>query len=151
MNKKLSSLRALFFGLALVILSPVLHAEQKVVQSGYEIHYSAIPSSFLTPEVAQAYGLTRSRVMALLNIAVLKINEDGSTTPVNALVSGEAKNLVQQVKYLQFRQIKEVDAIYYISTFRFSNEEQLTFDINVQPDPNQPAIKLRFSQTFYEG
>lgn len=149
--KKLPSLSALFFGLALVILSTELRAEQKVVQSGYEVHYSAIPSSFLTPEVAQAYELTRSRVMALLNIAVLKINEDGSKTPVNALVSGEAKNLVQQVKYLQFRQIKEVDAIYYISTFRFSNEENLTFDIDVQPDPNKPAIKVRFSQTFYEG
>ncbi len=146
--KLTSAITGLIWLFSLFILP--LQAEQKIVQAGYEVHYSAIPTSFLTPEVAKSYELTRSRVMALINIAVLKINADGSTTPVNALVSGEAKNLIQQVKPLQFHKVLEGEAIYYISSFRFSNEERLDFNLSVQPDPNKEPINVSFSQTFYE-
>ena len=125
-------------------------AEQSLTENGFEIHYNAFNSGFLTPEVAQANNLTRSKVMALLNISVLKIDSDGAKTPTTAIISGEAKNLLQQVKTLEFRKIDEGDAIYYLSSFRFSDEEQLNFEVQVQPDPNQSPITLRFSQTFYE-
>lgn len=125
-------------------------AEQSLTQNGYEVHYNAFNSGFLTPEVAQANGLTRSKVMALLNVSVLKIEDDGSRRPVNALVSGEAKNLIGQIKTISFKKIDEGDAIYYLGSFRFSDEELLNFDLDVQPDPNQSAISVRFSQTFYE-
>lgn len=125
-------------------------AEQSLTQNGYEVHYNAFNSGFLTPEVAQANGLTRSKVMALLNVSVLKIEDDGTKRPVNALVSGEAKNLIGQIKTISFKKIDEGDAIYYLGSFRFSDEEMLNFDLDVQPDPNQSPISVRFSQTFYE-
>jgi hypothetical protein len=125
-------------------------AEQSLTQNGYEVHYNAFNSGFLTPEVAQANGLTRSKVKALLNVSVLKLENDGSKRPVNALVSGEARNLIGQIKRISFKKIDEGDAIYYLGEFRFSDEELLNFDLEVQPDPNQSAIKVRFSQTFYE-
>src|SRR5210317_1710479 len=136
--------------LCVALVAPLSQAEQSLTQNGYEVHYNAFNSGFLTPEVAQANGLTRSKVMALLNVSVLKIGDDGSKKPVNALVSGEAKNLLQQVKTLSFKKIDEGDAIYYLSSFRFSDEELLNFDLEIQPDPNQSPIKVRFSQTFYE-
>lgn len=131
-------------------LFSVAQAEQSLVQGDYEVHYNAFNSGFLTPEVAQANGLTRSKVMALLNISVLKIGSDGVKKPVNALVSGEAKNLIGQVKTINFSKIDEGDAIYYLGSFRFSDEELLKFDLQVQPDPNLSPINVRFSQTFYE-
>jgi hypothetical protein len=127
-----------------------VQAEQSLTQNGYEVHYNAFNSGFLTPEVAQANGLTRSKVMALLNVSVLKIADDGTKRPVNALVSGEAKNLIGQIKTISFKKIDEGDAIYYLGSFRFSDEEMLNFDLDVQPDPNQSPISVRFSQTFYE-
>ena len=127
-----------------------VQAEQSLTQNGYEVHYNAFNSGFLTPEVAQANGLTRSKVMALLNVSVLKIEDDGTKRPVNALVSGEAKNLIGQIKTISFKKIDEGDAIYYLGSFRFSDEEMLNFDLDVQPDPNQSPISVRFSQTFYE-
>lgn len=127
-----------------------VQAEQSLTQNGYEVHYNAFNSGFLTPEVAQANGLTRSKVMALLNVSVLKIGDDGTKRPVNALVSGEAKNLIGQIKTISFKKIDEGDAIYYLGSFRFSDEEMLNFDLDVQPDPNQSPISVRFSQTFYE-
>lgn len=131
-------------------LFSVAQAEQRLVQGDYEVHYNAFNSGFLTPEVAQANGLTRSKVMALLNISVLKIGTDGVKKPANALVSGEAKNLIGQVKTINFSKIDEGDAIYYLGSFRFSDEELLKFDLQVQPDPNLSPINVRFSQTFYE-
>lgn len=127
-----------------------VQAEQSLTQNGYEVHYNAFNSGFLTPEVAQANGLTRSKVMALLNVSVLKIADDGTKRSVNALVSGEAKNLIGQIKTISFKKIDEGDAIYYLGSFRFSDEEMLNFDLDVQPDPNQSPISVRFSQTFYE-
>lgn len=138
---------ALLFSFTLV---NSVQAEQSLTQNGYEVHYNAFNSGFLTPEVAQANGLTRSKVMALLNVSVLKIADDGTKRPVNALVSGEAKNLIGQIKTISFKKIDEGDAIYYLGSFRFSDEEMLNFDLDVQPDPNQSPISVRFSQTFYE-
>ena len=140
-------LTALLFSFTLVNSA---QAEQSLTQNGYEVHYNAFNSGFLTPEVAQANGLTRSKVMALLNVSVLKIEDDGTKRPVNALVSGEAKNLIGQIKTISFKKIDEGDAIYYLGSFRFSDEEMLNFDLDVQPDPNQSPISVRFSQTFYE-
>ncbi len=36
-----------------------------------EVHYSAFNSTFLTPEVARSYKLTRNGYSAILNISVL--------------------------------------------------------------------------------
>ena len=85
-----------------------VQAEQSLTQNGYEVHYNAFNSGFLTPEVAQANGLTRSKVMALLNVSVLKIADDGTKRPVNALVSGEAKNLIGQIKTISFKKLMRV-------------------------------------------
>jgi len=134
----------------MALLTPIAQAEQSLTQNGYEIHYNAFNSSFITPEVAQQNGLTRSKVMGLINVSVLKVGADGTKTPTTAIISGEAKNLLQQLKPLEFTKIDEGNAIYYISSFRFSDEELLNFVLQVQPDPNQSPIEVRFSQTFYE-
>jgi len=140
---------ALFLLLSALVI-PVASAEQRIVESGYEVHYNAFNSSFITPEVAQANGLIRSKVMALLNLSVLKVAADGSTTPVSAVVRGEARNLLQQIRPIEFTKIDEGDAIYYIGSFRFSDEEMMNFTLTVQPTPDIAPIEVRFSQTFYE-
>lgn len=139
-----------FFLFLSAFIGPVVNAEQRIVQQGYEVHYNAFNSSFITPEVAQANGLLRSKVMALLNLSVLKVEEDGTKTPVTAVVKGQALNLLQQIKTIEFTKIDEGDAIYYIGNFRFSDEELLNFSLTVQPTPEIDPIEVRFSQTFYE-
>ena len=138
-----------FILLCSTVIAPA-QAEQSLTQNGYEIHYNAFNSGFLLPEVAQANGLTRSKVMALLNISVLKLEQDSTKKPVTALVNGQAQNLIGQIKTIEFKKIDEGNAIYYLGSFRFSDEELLNFDLSVQPDPNQSPINIRFKQTFYE-
>ncbi len=136
-----------FFSLCFaLLLSLNLYAEQKLETPDYDIHYNAFNTMMVTPEVAQTYNFTRARNRALLNVSVLDAT---SKQPLMAHVKGQRKNLVGQIYDLEFQQIVEQGAIYYIAELRFSEAEMWRFDVQVQPDPHKPAIPLKFSQKFY--
>ncbi len=135
--------------LAMVFTAGIAQAEQKISDGKYEIHYNAFNSSFITPEVAQQYDLTRSKYRALVNVAVLKLEADGAKTPVRAQIHGEAANLLQQAQQLEFKQIDEGNALYYIGGFRFTEDEKLSIKLQVQPDANADPYDIEFEQTFY--
>ncbi len=141
------SIYSLALSLVIALFSTQSTAEQFKAFDSYEVHYSAFNSTFLTPAVAQTYAIQRSKVRGLVNVAVLDKNSQNA--PVTALVSGAFTNLVGQVQSLTFKQVREGDAVYYITEFRFTDDEILKFDLQVQPDPNKPAYNLQFQQHFY--
>jgi len=106
-------------------------------------------SSFITPAIAQTYNITRGKDRAIINIAVVETSSSGDTHGLPAVVKGEVANLMQQQRTLKFTEIREQDAVYYIASTRFSNEEVLNFDISVKPDPNKKPLSLRFTKTLY--
>lgn len=134
---------------AALVFSPMALAEQSMADGRYEIHYNAFNSSFITPEVAQQNGLVRSKYRALVNVSVLEIGADGNKQPTTAIVSGQAANLLGQAQQLEFKKIDEGNALYYIGSFRFTEDEQLKITLRVQPDPNRPAYNIEFDQRFY--
>ena len=115
----------------------------------YTVHYIAVNSTFLTPEIARQYGIERNRRTAFLNIAILHNNVDGSTTPVTAAVQGGKRNLLQQSSDIDFREIREGDAIYYIGEFDFSNAEILRFAVDVQPEAQGPVYTIAWNTQLY--
>ncbi|WP_293265569.1 DUF4426 domain-containing protein [Neptunomonas sp.] len=135
--------------LLLLLASPLALAEQSVETDRYIIHYNAFNSSIVAPEVAQQHNLQRSRYTAMLNIAVFEKLKEGAKKPVKAILSGKVANLMQQTQHISFTPIKEDKALYYIGSFNFGNEEIMHISIDVQPDPNQAATKIRFDQKFY--
>ena len=134
--------------LTLLLMSSFSWGEQKVVENGYEVHFNAFNSSFVTPEVAAANDIIRSKVRALVNVAVFEINDDGKTA-VPATLTGQASNLLGQMQTINFSPIKEGDALYYIGGFRFSEAERMTIKLSVRANPNTPVIETSFTQTFY--
>ena len=137
--------RHLSFICALLLVSLTLssHAEQAIYSQKYDIHYNAFNTMMVTPEVAQNYDFTRARNRALINISVL----DSSTKkPIAAMVTGTRTNIVGQLLPLEFVQVKEQNAIYYIAQLRFTEEEMWRFELQIQPDLNADAIPLKFSQ-----
>ncbi len=145
MRPKILSALVLVFG---CWLSALAQAEQFKLFDNYEVHYNAFNSGFVPPEVASAYDLKRSKYRALMNVAVLK-QAGSDKSSVQAVVSGSMKNLIGQTQKLRFTEIREGEAIYYIASFRFTDDEVLSFDISVQPDPNSAAYSLSFKQHFY--
>ena len=124
-------------------------AAQFVEYDDYEIHYNAFNSSFIKPDIAQANGLVRGKRRALVNVSVLEKQDDGSKKAVNALVSGEATNLISQKQQMTFVRIDEGRAVYYIGSFGFTDDQVMRIGLTVQPDPNQPAYEIKFEQKFF--
>ncbi|MDP3978527.1 MAG: DUF4426 domain-containing protein [Pseudomonas sp.] len=116
---------ALLF-IVLCLSLPAL-AERKQSFGDLDVHYSAFNSSFLQPEIAAAAGLSRSKTQGVLNIAVLKAGQ-----PAAAMVSGEMRNLLGQVRSLSFKQVSEGEAIYYLAQFPIEQQEMLRFSLKIQ-------------------
>jgi hypothetical protein len=132
---------ALLF-LSLCLSLPAL-AERKHSIGNLDIHYSVFNSSFLQPDTAAASGLIRSRGQGVLNIAVLQAGK-----PSAATVTGKVRNLLGQETTLNFRQIREGEAIYNLAQFPLSSRELLTFSISVQ-QPDSPAQTFSFNQEVF--
>jgi len=130
--------------LMLALLAAPAWAQSPLARDGYEVHYSAIPSTSLAPEVARQYAITRSDNRALLNIAVRR---DGRA--LAAAVTGSATNLTGQRQALAVRQVREGDAIYYLAEPRVAARETLDFDLSVVPEGSSASIPVKFRQEFF--
>ncbi len=142
----------LIAALLLCLASVSASAEQKLVFGEYEVHYMGLNSSFLTPEVSKIYDISRSRSLGFLNISVLQKTK-GSQVPaaLDAKVTGSIRNLIGQSREFEFRRIREGQAIYYISTFRFDDGDMYNFDLDIVPsNAKQKNFDVKFSQRFYE-
>src|SRR5690554_7622264 len=72
--------------------------------------------------------------MGFLSISVLDANKKNDlAVPVTAKVTGTIRNLIGQSTQLEFKEIKETGSVYYISTFRFDNEDRYNIDLKVTP------------------
>ncbi|WP_299081221.1 DUF4426 domain-containing protein [uncultured Paraglaciecola sp.] len=121
-----------------------VNAEQKQVLGSWDIHYIALNSTFLTPEVAKQYAIVRSKFNGLINISVLDRKDKSAQSVV---LTGEAKNLLGVVKKLTFKQVKEGKAIYYLAALPFSDQEQYRIAIEVSDGNEQKTLK--FQHKFY--
>jgi hypothetical protein len=110
------------------------------------VHYMAIGSTFFTPEIAKVYGITRSRFNGLINISVLDNSKAGKPAKTVS-ITGKAKNNLGQFKAVDFTEVKEGDAIYYLAQIKYSNEETIHFTLNINDGKEQQTLK--FSQKFY--
>lgn len=121
-------------------------AENMKKMADINVHYIALNSTFLTPEIAKTYGLERSRYKGLVNISVLDNTKKGSPAKT-VIMTGKARNDVGQIKSLEFTEVKEGDAVYYLAQVSYANEETIYFDINISDKGKQHNLK--FSQKFY--
>lgn len=133
---------------AFYIFSMPVQAEQSQDFGDYTVHYIAVNSSFISAEIAETYGIVRSPRNAFLNISVIK-NTSASGTPVTANISGEKANFLGQNSIINFVEIREGDAIYYIGQFEFSNAENLRFNLQVQPENSGPIYPLTWTTQLY--
>jgi hypothetical protein len=114
----------------------------------YVLHFNAIRTDTLTPEIAKLYNIARSANRALLNISIIKKVEGTPGVPVSGRVSAQAVNLNGQFKDLTLRKIHEGDAIYYIGDVAVADDETLVFTIDATPDDDTNRYSVRFQREF---
>jgi Domain of unknown function (DUF4426) len=118
----------------------------------YEVHFNALRTDALTPDIARSYGIQRSTNRVMLNVTVLRKEADKAPRkPVNATVQADAYNLNGQLKNLEMRRVSEGDAIYYIGETSIAGAEILVFDINVTPEGESRPLEVKLKREFDAG
>ena len=130
--------------LSALLISQTAVAEQKQTLGQWDVHYMVVSTTFLTPEVAKANNIVRSRYNALVNISVLDKDTQKAQMPS---VTGIAKNLIGTSKPLSFRRVNEGDAIYYLAVLSYRNMETYRFNIDIQQ--GEETQTLSFTQKLY--
>lgn len=115
----------------------------------FELHYNAVRTDLLTPEVARVYGIERSANRVLLNVSMLRKAADGRTTPVDGKVSATAHNLNGQVKNLEVRRVTEGESVYFIGEVGISGNEILVFNITATPVDQTDVLTVQFKREFF--
>ncbi|MBT9264650.1 DUF4426 domain-containing protein [Pseudomonas sp. MG-9] len=126
------------------VAADAIKGERKEVFGDVTVHYNTFNSTFLTPDIAKAAELVRSKNQGVINVSVIK---DGKT--LSATVTGTVKDLTSQSVPLNFRQVTEQGAIYYIAQYPVEQQETRTFEIKVQ---NGDKINtINFNQELFPG
>ncbi len=115
----------------------------------YVLHFNAIRTDTLTPEIAKIYNIARSANRAMLNISLIKKVGGTPGVPVAGRVSAQAVNLNGQFKDLALREIREGDAIYYIGDVPVTNDETLVFTVEATPADESSLYSIRFQREFF--
>ena len=129
---------------AAIIFSPLGVAEQMQRFGQYELHYIVIPTTMLKPEIAAEYDISRGKDRALVNVSVLNREKKA----INATIIGDSQNLLGQLQDLDFKQVTEGDAIYYLAEIRFADQEVHRIKIEATA-PDGKSTLLKFSQKLY--
>lgn len=133
-----------------VSLAANTYAQQSQDFGNFVVHYNAINTNLLPPEVARGYGIQRSPSRALLNITVLKKVMNTPGTPVKAEVSAIGTNLTGQRRDIEIREIQDPEnAVYYIGEFPVHNMETYRFTVKVHVEGEEDPLMVNFTQQFY--
>lgn len=136
--------------LGMLSLSDACEGQQAQDFGDHVVHYNALNTNFIPPQVAKGYGIKRSSSRALLNITVLKKVTDNPGTPVKAGVTASGTNLTGQRREIGLREIEDGEgAIYYIGEFPVHNLETYNFTIEVQLAGEATPLTVTFRQQFY--
>jgi len=81
--------------------------------------------------MTQRYQLKRSKNMALVNISVVDSKSSLMPQGVKSKVSGQVKNLMGQAKSLDFKEVHEGKAYYYIAQVNVEQHSNLQSKIAV--------------------
>lgn len=134
--------------LALVLgFSSASNAQQSERFGPYELHYSVVNTTFLQPSVAATYGITRGKNRAILNLAVREHTADG-TVARPMLLQGYTRDLITG-QALEFLEVRESGAIYYIAEFGFINEEWRFFEIDFRPEGADTTFRFEHRHQLY--
>lgn len=134
-------LRAAILCLCAVLTLPA-SAQQSERFDQYELHYSVVYSTFLSPETAAEYNITRGSKKAMLTLSV-RDAEAGETAGRPMMIKGKTWDLIHAGE-LDFQVIQEGRATYYIAPFEFIDREWRFFKFDFRPKGADKNYQFEF-------
>lgn len=129
----------------LALVAPHTLAAQFIEWQGHEIHYTSFSSMLIPAETAALHDIKRAKNRIVTNIS---LRRDGK--PVAAQVSGTATNLLNQQSQLDFTEVTEQTAIYYLANQLVSERDTLRLSIRIQPQGLDEAYLLEYVRDYYQ-
>lgn len=122
----------------------VIKGERQETFGDVTVHYNTFNSTFIQPDIAKAAELIRSKNQGVINVSVIKAGQ-----PMVASVTGSVKDLTSKTVPLNFKQVTEQGAIYYLAQYPVDQQEVRTFEIKVQAGDKINTIN--FNQELFPG
>ena len=143
MNVAVSLLLAL-----LITVVPIVQAQQSERFDQFELHRSVVYTTFLTPEIAAEYGIARGKYKAILTLSVRDV-EAGEIAGRPMIITGETWDLIRGDP-LEFKEIREGPATYYIADFTFIDREWRFFEFDFQPEGSEKVYRYKFKTQLWK-
>ncbi len=131
------------------LLAVPASAQQSKRYGPYELHYSVVSTTFLSPEVAARYGIVRGEKKAILNLALREHLPDGTERASKMTLSGRSWDLMQRNETLDFKEIDEGQAIYYIAPLNFIEREWRSFEVEFTPADSEQSYTFEHKHQLY--
>ena len=143
-------LPALVLLMSMLVVSWTALAQQSQDFEHHEVHYNALNSSLISPQMAMAYGIQRSDNRALLTITVLKKEPDAYGTPVRAEIKASGINLTGQRRNIDMREVSDADGgVYYLGELSVYNMESYDFIVELEVEGEDQPLIVKFRKQFY--
>lgn len=143
MNVAVSLLLAL-----LITVVSVVQAQQSERFDQFELHRSVVYTTFLTPEIAAEYGIARGKYKAILTLSVRDV-EAGEIAGRPMIITGETWDLIRGDP-LEFKEIREGPATYYIADFTYIDREWRFFEFDFQPEGSEKVYRYKFKTQLWK-
>ncbi|NWA29392.1 DUF4426 domain-containing protein [Pseudomonas gingeri] len=136
-------LLAACFGVT-AMAAEAIKGDRQEVFGDIAVHYNTFNSTYIQPDVARGVELVRSKDQGVINVSVVKADK-----PLVAQVSGKVKDLTGKSVALNFKQITEPGAIYYLAQYPVPQPENRIFEITVTVAGD--AHTFSFNQELFPG
>ena len=107
-------------------------AQQSTRYDQFELHHSIVYTTFLSPEVAAEYGITRGPDKAILTLSV-RDADSGEIAGRPMKIEGRTWDLITGGD-MKVKEIREGRATYYIVPCEFLDREYRFFEFSFQPE-----------------
>ena len=115
----------------------------------YVLHFNALGTNQLTPDIAREYGIVRNPNRVMLTLSIMQKVDGGVDEAVSGSIAASAINLTGQLKNIPVREIRESEAIYYIGETTVADAETLIFTVDVTPMNEPSRFTVRFKKQFF--
>ena len=110
---------------------------------GYQIYYTSLNSMLIPQNVAKAHNIVRSKNRIVTNISIRKEKK-----PIVATLKGTNQNLFGQIFTMNFDEVLESTAIYYLSNQLIDERDTLSFDVNISIPSEDESYALKFKRQY---
>jgi hypothetical protein len=132
-----------------LLLGATAVAGENTKAGEFTIYHSAFNAEKLTPEIAAAYHIQRSKYIGVLNVSVIRERPKAIGTPVKALVDVDLAEGKDRKQSIAMHEVESDGGVSYLGEFPIADGQELEFEIRVRPTGVDETTVVLMKQEFF--